>query len=291
MRQNLALALIQLVSSVALSQSVRDTIIIYEPCPGGISRWGNWRNEPYTSVGGFVVPDSSNLSQSPRVLPNQMSVPYPSLALRAGLPGKAYVKAFIDSAGYPHDVGILKSDADIFDSVATATVQHWRFTPASRQGRSVGTTIVVPISFQIQRTSWFVRKPSLNVSEISLRHIPGLISGPTYEIVLRKDGTATYIGQTDVPKIGIYSGQCPKYYYRKIEALLGWYCFFDSSYRQSTVLDAADDIVSAVQDGRMVAYAESDTDFDERIWAIARLLDYIATEIKWKKTGDLPTNK
>lgn len=75
---------------------------------------------------------------------------YPEIALRAGLEGTVFVKAWVDKEGKVRKCMVLKSDAEIFNQPATEAVSQWIFTPAIMNKGPVDVWVTVPVKFKIQ---------------------------------------------------------------------------------------------------------------------------------------------
>jgi TonB family protein len=74
---------------------------------------------------------------------------YPELAMKAGMEGKVWVKIWVDKAGMPHDVVLIKSDQEIFNAPALDAARQFRFTPATMDGKPVDVWVSVPFKFRL----------------------------------------------------------------------------------------------------------------------------------------------
>ena len=74
---------------------------------------------------------------------------YPEIALRAGLEGTVFVKAWVDKEGKVRKTMVLKSDAEIFNAPACDAVKEWVFTPAIMNKGPVDVWVTVPVKFKI----------------------------------------------------------------------------------------------------------------------------------------------
>lgn len=75
---------------------------------------------------------------------------YPDLAMRAGVEGVVYVKAWVDREGKVRKTLIVKSDAEVLDQAAMEAVQQWVFTPAIMNKGPVSVWVTVPVRFKLQ---------------------------------------------------------------------------------------------------------------------------------------------
>jgi protein TonB len=74
---------------------------------------------------------------------------YPELAMRAGLEGKVWVKIWVDKEGKPHQVVVMKSDAEIFNEPAVSAAKQFLFTPAYMNNGPVAVWVSVPFKFKL----------------------------------------------------------------------------------------------------------------------------------------------
>ena len=75
---------------------------------------------------------------------------YPREALRAREEGVVLVQATIDTAGNPSDISIVdRSGSRALDRAAHDAVGKWTFTPATRNGRKIVSTVEVPVEFKL----------------------------------------------------------------------------------------------------------------------------------------------
>jgi len=74
---------------------------------------------------------------------------YPDLAMRAGLEGKVWIKIWVDKEGKPHQVVVMKSDAEIFNEPAVEAAKQFLFTPAYMNNGPVAVWVSVPFKFKL----------------------------------------------------------------------------------------------------------------------------------------------
>jgi TonB family protein len=92
--------------------------------------------------------DFVDVDKEPVVIAKKEPV-YPALALKAGMEGKVWVKIWVDKKGTPHEVVIMKSDAEIFNGPALEAARQFRFTPAYIKDKPVDVWVSVPFKFRI----------------------------------------------------------------------------------------------------------------------------------------------
>ncbi|MEE8352759.1 MAG: energy transducer TonB, partial [Rhodospirillales bacterium] len=77
---------------------------------------------------------------------------YPKRARRRGYEGRVLIRAIVTPMGVVDSTEIVQSSGhDILDRAAIRAVRRWRFTPATRDGKTVVGTIDVPISFWLNQ--------------------------------------------------------------------------------------------------------------------------------------------
>lgn len=76
---------------------------------------------------------------------------YPASARRAGLEGRVEIEVVVSASGEPTSVRIRESSGHrALDEAAASAVWSWRFTPATRRGRPVEHSLVVPFRFKLE---------------------------------------------------------------------------------------------------------------------------------------------
>jgi protein TonB len=75
---------------------------------------------------------------------------YPDIALRAGLEGNVFVKAWVDKEGKVRKVVLLKADAEIFVQAAIDAASQMVFTPAIMQKNPVSVWVSIPFHFRLK---------------------------------------------------------------------------------------------------------------------------------------------
>ncbi len=80
----------------------------------------------------------------------QREIVYPQFAIRAGIKGRVYVKAFIDENGNVFRVELLKGIGGGCDEVAMDAVRNALFIPGKQRGKPVKVQMTVPILFELK---------------------------------------------------------------------------------------------------------------------------------------------
>lgn len=125
--------------------------------------------------------------------------------------------------------------------------------------------------------------PWAGISEISLERTGCFGTCPVYKITLRKDGTATYVGNSYARRRGTFDGKL-EYGFEKLAELIYRQGFsnlentYDSPF---TDLDTA--IVTVIKDGKVKTVSDYGSAAPVELWGIERLIDSISEEIVWKK--------
>ncbi|MBU0476211.1 MAG: TonB family protein [Bacteroidetes bacterium] len=89
----------------------------------------------------------------------QKNITYPEIAKRAGIQGRVYVKAFIDSTGTVVKAVVVKGIGAGCDEVAMEAVKKVKFTPGKQRGKAVNVQVTVPILFKLDDTVSEIKKP------------------------------------------------------------------------------------------------------------------------------------
>jgi len=80
----------------------------------------------------------------------QAQITYPELAIRAGVHGKVYIKAYVDEKGNVIKVELQKGIGAGCDEEAMIAVKSTLFFPGKQRGRPVKVQVTVPINFKLQ---------------------------------------------------------------------------------------------------------------------------------------------
>ncbi len=79
----------------------------------------------------------------------QKKIVYPELAIRAGIQGKVFVKAFVDEKGNVVKAKIIKGIGVGCDEAAIAAVMKTKFNPGKQRGKPVRVQVSIPILFKL----------------------------------------------------------------------------------------------------------------------------------------------
>lgn len=80
----------------------------------------------------------------------QKRIVYPEIAVRAGIHGKVFVKAFVDENGNVFKVELQKGIGGGCDKAAMEAVKNAKFYPGKQRGEPVKVQITIPILFKLQ---------------------------------------------------------------------------------------------------------------------------------------------
>jgi TonB family protein len=80
----------------------------------------------------------------------QKKVRYPEIAKRAGIQGRVYVKAYVDSTGVVTKAILLRGIGAGCDEAAIEAVEKIKFIPGMQNGKAVNVEVTVPILFKLQ---------------------------------------------------------------------------------------------------------------------------------------------
>jgi protein TonB len=89
---------------------------------------------------------------SPPTPVNKLPPTYPSSLLGKGIGGRVLVTCAVDDSGSVTGVSIKQSSGHPdLDKAAINAVNKWKFKPASKAGRKVKATCVVPFNFEVKK--------------------------------------------------------------------------------------------------------------------------------------------
>ena len=80
----------------------------------------------------------------------QRKIVYPQFAIRAGIKGRVYVKAFVDEKGKIFKVELQKGIGGGCDEVAMNAVKNALFYPGKQRGKPVKVQVTIPILFKLR---------------------------------------------------------------------------------------------------------------------------------------------
>ncbi len=80
----------------------------------------------------------------------QKKIDYPEIAIRSGVQGRVFVKAFVDEEGNVFKVELLKGIGGGCDEEALKAVKNTMFNPGKQRGRAVKVQVTVPVLFKLQ---------------------------------------------------------------------------------------------------------------------------------------------
>jgi len=79
----------------------------------------------------------------------QEKINYPEIAIRAGVEGKVFVRAFVDESGSVIKAEVVKGIGAGCDEAAIDAVLQTKFSPGKQRGRPIKVQITVPIVFKL----------------------------------------------------------------------------------------------------------------------------------------------
>lgn len=132
-------------------------------------------------------------------------------------------------------------------------------------------------------------KDAEGISEITLERVRCYGGCPVYKVILRRDGSASYIGRENVPRIGKYKSQTYPYQplgaefirLAKLVASQGYLKMND--HYTILVKDAETVITSIVHNGERKTIVNYGNEAPIELYGIERAIDGIAAQIKWEE--------
>jgi TonB family protein len=279
-----------LLASASIVFAQKDTVIINKRvcCPPTLSSFKN--KIPHIQFDSLLVIDTLQLDHIPYPKEGYSNInnliEYPEIAVNAGITGQISIEGTIDKEGNATNLRVVNSDAEIFNNPTIEALRNIMFIPAKHKTIPVDVRVIIRVKFYISNKSEILFNPSIDVSEVTLSHRPGFVAGPSYKIVLRKNGDAIYMGDSFVERIGIFHGSINSSLFGKIESLLWWTCYFDSTHEniiRTHTTDMPFEYVTATSRGLT---KRGNTNDDDRYWLLAKVIEEISNTIGWEKVND-----
>ncbi len=132
-------------------------------------------------------------------------------------------------------------------------------------------------------------KDAEGISEITLERERCYGSCPVYKVILRRDGSATYIGKENAPRIGEYKSQVVPYQplgaeFIRLAKLIASQGFVKMNDRYTEpVADAETVITSVVHNGKRKTIVNYGGQAPIELYGIERAIDGVASQIKWEQ--------
>jgi len=121
------------------------------------------------------------------------------------------------------------------------------------------------------------------ISEITLERTRCLGPCPAYQVVLRRDGTATYIGKAHVERLGAHQGKLHPSLFIQLARLLLAEDFFELQDRYfKPVTDSPSAIITVVRDGQRKRVSNYASTGPIRLWGLEMAIDAVAAYIEWE---------
>lgn len=123
------------------------------------------------------------------------------------------------------------------------------------------------------------------IDEITMERSSISFNPLVYKIVLRKDGTASYTGESNVVRIGTFKATIALEEFRRLEELVGRWHILSMQEGYPGVVDSASVTITFFQSGHLKSftYDEGSRDIPVELWAIEKTIDgFIANITDWK---------
>jgi hypothetical protein len=132
-------------------------------------------------------------------------------------------------------------------------------------------------------------KDAEGISEITLERERCYGGCPVYKVILRRDGSATYIGKENVPRIGEYKSQVFPYQplgaeFIQLAKLIASQGFLKMNDRYTVLVTDADTVItSVVLNGKRKTIVNYGNEAPIELYGIERAIDGVAAQIKWEQ--------
>jgi len=126
----------------------------------------------------------------------------------------------------------------------------------------------------------------INLTQISLARHGGKAGGPHDTLILRSDGTASYVGVKNVPNVGEYRGAVPDWYDTKsFPQLVEMYrSLMNAGLSTGKPTGPVTAITLQVMvDGKTKEIVDYCPGLDERLWGFEMAVRGVAADITWEK--------
>lgn len=151
----------------------------------------------------------------------QKNIVYPEIAKRAGIEGRVFVKAFIDTAGNVVQAEIIRGIGAGCDEASIEAIRKVKFKPGMQRGKPVNTQVTVPILFKMDESKKaedeVSSKNEIIRQELTDTQLGGLakLEG---KIVSAKDGSPIVAGNLFIEgtKIGCSTHHLGEFFVTKI---------------------------------------------------------------------------
>ncbi len=74
---------------------------------------------------------------------------YSEQARQAKFQGTVLLRVIIDEKGFPRQISVIRPLGMQLDEKAIEAVKHWRFKPATKDGKAVGMDATVEVNFRL----------------------------------------------------------------------------------------------------------------------------------------------
>ena len=137
--------------------------------------------------------------------------------------------------------------------------------------------------FAAPRLAYAQQLPPITV--ITVEHAGCLGTCPVYKVILRRSGTATFIGTNYVTKLGTYASSVSGFDHlaRAIQARN--FSKFKPVYTRDVTDNPGVETGVGTKTRRIIVVNYADTG-PQALWEIQAMIDGVATELQWKKVSD-----
>lgn len=135
-------------------------------------------------------------------------------------------------------------------------------------------------------------KDADGISEITLERERCYGGCPVYKVILRRDGSATYIGKENVSLIGQYKSQVFPYQplgaeFIRLAKLIASQGFLKMNDQYAVLITDSDTVItSVVHNGKRKTIVNYASQAPIELYGIERAIDGVAAQIKWEQDKD-----
>jgi TonB family protein len=234
-------------------------------------------------IGKVVVLDSTKYSTLPSTINNLDSLSslilYPEIAKRAIVFGEVKYLLSITSEGKVKEIKLIKGLGAGLDEASLDILKELNFNPAQTKNIAVESEVNIAVNFNVHKT---IDEPDIVLDEIKYESV-GRTEYFKTTMVFKKDSSA-YFERRNADEIEEAVGKINLFKYSKLSDFILSQCFFNLKeiYKGRTT-DAGTAIITVKHNNITKSVTSTGGEFYPiSFWAIANLIKFFKSEIKWE---------
>jgi hypothetical protein len=132
-------------------------------------------------------------------------------------------------------------------------------------------------------------QPKPEISEVGIERTRCYGRCPAYTFIVRSNGTFRYVGRSDVPHIGEFTGKLPAYEFDRLALFIrdSGFMEFEDEYT-AAVTDSPTTYTTVVMNGKRKLIRNYAHSGPSKLWAIEELIDGLLAHAAWDSTPVKP---